>query len=83
VEGHTDNSPIKTLKFGSNWELSSARASAVTRYLISLGLGPERIKAIGLADTQPRIGNETPDGRARNRRVSLVLYLPIKGGMNI
>lgn len=83
VEGHTDNSPISTLKFGSNWELSSARASAVTRYLISRGLTPERIKAIGLADTQPRTGNDNPEGRARNRRVSLVLYLLKQEGMPI
>jgi chemotaxis protein MotB len=83
VEGHTDNSPISNTRFGSNWELSSARASAVTRYLISKGLPPERIKAIGLADTQPRNDNESPDSRARNRRVSLVLYLLKQEGVKI
>ncbi len=83
VEGHTDNSPISNTRFGSNWELSSARASAVTRHLISRGLTPERIKAIGLADTQPRNGNDNPDNRARNRRVSLVLYLLKQEGVNI
>jgi chemotaxis protein MotB len=81
VEGHTDNSPINNLKFDSNWELSTARASTVTRYLIGQGLAPERVKAIGLADTQPRTGNDTPDGRARNRRVSLVLYLLRQDGV--
>ena len=83
VEGHTDNAPISTARFDSNWELSSARASAVTRHLIARGLTPERIKAIGLADTQPRDSNDNPEGRARNRRVSLVLYLIKQGGMNI
>jgi chemotaxis protein MotB len=83
VEGHTDNRPISTARFHSNWELSSARASTVTRYLIAHGLPPERLKAVGLADTQPRAGNDTPEGRTRNRRVSLVIYVPREGGVNI
>ncbi len=76
VEGHTDDVPIATTRFPSNWELSSARAAIVTRYLIEQGISPERIRAIGYADTRPRAANLTPQGRARNRRVSFVLQLP-------
>src|SRR5690606_28702073 len=76
VEGHTDDRPIATAKFQSNWELSTARASTVTRYLIAHGVSPERLRAVGLADTQPRETNDTPEGRARNRSVSIVIYLP-------
>lgn len=73
VEGHTDNRPIASARFPSNWELSTARATAVTRYLISRGISSERIRAVGLADTQPRSGNDSAQARARNRRVTLVL----------
>lgn len=83
VEGHTDDRPIATAKFQSNWELSTARASTVTRYLIAHGVSPERLRAVGLADTQPRETNDTPEGRARNRRVSIVIYLPREGGVRI
>lgn len=83
VEGHTDDRPIATAKFQSNWELSTARASTVTRYLIAHGVSPERLRAVGLADTQPREANDTPEGRARNRRVSIVIFLPREGGVRI
>ncbi|MGX2038906.1 OmpA family protein [Methylocaldum sp. MU1018] len=83
VEGHTDDRPIATAKFQSNWELSTARASAVTRYLIAHGVPPGRLRAVGLADTQPREANDTPAGRARNRRVSIVMFLPREGGVRI
>jgi len=73
VEGHTDNRPIASARFPSNWELSTARATAVTRYLIARGISSERIRAVGLADTQPRSGNDSAEARARNRRVTLVL----------
>lgn len=76
VEGHTDNVPIETARFPSNWELASARATLVTRHLIQQGLAPERVRAIGYADTRPRADNQTADGRARNRRVSFVLRMP-------
>jgi chemotaxis protein MotB len=76
VEGHTDNIPIHTERFPSNWELSSARAAIVARYLIEQGISPERIRAVGYADTRPRADNLTPQGRARNRRVSFVLQIP-------
>ena len=76
VEGHTDNIPIENPRFASNWELSSTRATNVTRYLIVRGITASRLRAVGYADTRPRAENTTADGRARNRRVSLVLQLP-------
>jgi chemotaxis protein MotB len=75
VEGHSDNVPIQTARYPSNWELSSARAAAVTRALIEKGMAPERIRAIGYGDTRPRDDNGSAAGRARNRRVSFVLQL--------
>lgn len=75
VEGHTDNTPIHTARFPSNWELSAARATNVTRRLIQLGVGADRLRAIGFADTKPLDSNATARGRARNRRVSLVIHL--------
>ncbi|BBA35002.1 OmpA/MotB domain protein [Methylocaldum marinum] len=81
VEGHTDDRPIATARYRSNWELSTARASTVTRYLIAHGVAPERLRAVGLADTQPRETNHTPEGRARNRRVSVVIFLPRENGL--
>ena len=76
VEGHTDDRPIATPRYPSNWELSTARASRVTRYLIQQGLTSERLRAVGYADTHPRASNDEPEGRARNRRVELVLSVP-------
>ena len=73
VEGHTDNVPIKTARYPSNWELSSSRATEVTRRLIDRGIAAERVRAVGYADTHPRADNATAEGKARNRRVSLVL----------
>ncbi|QSA96190.1 OmpA family protein [Methylococcus sp. EFPC2] len=73
IEGHTDPTPIANNRFPSNWELSSARASAVTRYLVAHGLPAERLRAIGLADTRPLGDNATAEGRARNRRVTLLM----------
>jgi len=73
VEGHTDNIPISTNRFPSNWELSTGRATSVLRYLADAGLPETRLRAIGYADTQPLEGNDTPRGRAANRRVELLL----------
>ncbi len=80
VEGHTDNAPIHTARFPSNWELSTLRATTVTRYLIEQGITTERLRATGYADTQPLDANTNDTGRARNRRVSLVVNLndPVK-----
>ncbi len=80
VEGHTDNRPIQTWRYPSNWELSAARAAAVVRELIEAGIRPRRLHAVGLADTQPIATNDTDTGRAENRRVDLVLELPANPG---
>lgn len=74
VEGHTDDQPIATARYPSNWELSAARASTVARYLIRHGVAAHRVQAVGYADTQPRSPNDRPEGQARNRRVTLVIY---------
>ena len=76
VEGHTDDRPIDTWRYPSNWELSAARAAAVVRQLIDAGIRPQRLHAVGLADTQPIATNDSAAGRAENRRVDLVLELP-------
>lgn len=73
IEGHTDNVPISTARFPSNWELSTRRATAVLRQLIDTGIAGERLRAIGYADTRPLESNETAAGRAANRRVELLL----------
>jgi chemotaxis protein MotB len=75
VEGHTDDLPIATSRFPSNWELSAARAASVARCLIDLGIARDRIQVRGYADTRPRVANDNPANRARNRRVSIVLSL--------
>lgn len=75
IEGHTDSIPIRNVRFPSNWELSSARAAMVLRYFIARGIAPERMRAIGYADTRPIVANDTPESRARNRRVELVLHV--------
>jgi chemotaxis protein MotB len=72
VEGHTDNVPIATAEFPSNWELSTARATNVVRYLIGRGVSRTRLAAAGYADLDPVASNTTTDGRALNRRVDIV-----------
>lgn len=76
VEGHTDNLPISTPKFPSNWELSSARASSVVRLFIEQGIAAKRLKAAGAADNHPVLANDTPENRARNRRVTITVLNP-------
>lgn len=78
VEGHTDNIPIETARYPSNWELSSARAAVVTRKLIEQGIAPDKVRAIGYGATRPLADNRTPQGRARNRRVSFILQVDVK-----
>jgi chemotaxis protein MotB len=73
VEGNTDNQPIATSQFPSNWELSTARATTVVRFLIAHGVGAERLAAAGYAALHPVDSNATATGRARNRRVDIVL----------
>ena len=72
VEGHTDSVPIKTSKYASNWELSSARATSVIRYLINYGIGADRLSAIGYSQNYPLDSNKTEDGRSKNRRVEFI-----------
>jgi len=73
VAGHTDNIPMRSSRFASNWELSTNRAVTVARFMIEQGLGPERISAAGYAETQPVASNSTDEGRAQNRRIEIVL----------
>jgi chemotaxis protein MotB len=74
IEGHTDNIPIHTAEFDSNWELSSARATRIARLFIDLkAIPPDRISAAGYAEFHPLAGNDTAKGRAENRRVDLVV----------
>lgn len=76
VEGYTDNLPIKTPLYPSNWELSSARASSVVRLFIDQGIAAKRLTVVGSADNQPVLSNDTPEGRARNRRVTITVLTP-------
>ena len=80
IEGHTDNIPIKTPQFPSNWELSVARATNIVKFLIGRGLEPDRLKAAGYADTKPKAPNLDKDGRpipenqALNRRIVIRIH---------
>lgn len=73
VEGHSDSRPISTARFPSNWALSSGRAIAIVEALVAAGVAPSRLRAVGLADTRPLESNATAEGRARNRRVEVMI----------
>ena len=74
VEGHTDNTPVaEDSKFVSNWELSAARSMNVLHYLADYGVNENRFSIAGYADTQPKFENNTPEGRAYNRRVDIII----------
>lgn len=73
VEGFTDDVPIQTALFGSNWELSTARATAVVRLMEEQGIDPSRMAAVGYGEHQPAASNNTEEGRARNRRIVLMV----------
>lgn len=73
IEGHTDNVPINNAQFPSNWELSAVRATTVLRLFSDSGVAAERLTAIGYADTRPVEPNLLAEGRARNRRVSILI----------
>ncbi len=73
IQGHTDDIPISTERFPTNWELSAARATAVLRYFIDKGIDPLKVTATGYADLFPLFTNETEIGRSKNRRVEFVL----------
>lgn len=76
VEGHTDNVPINTERFPSNWELAAGRAGSVVRHLESRGLNPTRLRATGFGETRPIAPNTAAQGQSTNRRVELILALP-------
>jgi chemotaxis protein MotB len=80
IQGHTDDTPVSTQEFPSNWELSAARASAVVRLFISKGMNPTRLAAEGFADTHPKVanrdanGNPLPVNQGINRRVTIHVF---------
>ena len=79
VDGYTDNVPIGPelkSRFPSNWELSTARATDVVRYLVSKGVNQNILSATGFGDTHPVASNDTPQGRAKNRRIEITLRGP-------
>jgi chemotaxis protein MotB len=79
IEGHTDDTPIQTTRFPSNWELSTLRATTIVRFFITQGLSPRNFKASGYADVQPKLPNRTaagkalPANRSKNRRIVLTV----------
>lgn len=82
IEGHTDDVPIHTGLFRSNWDLSAARAASVVHRLLQSGaIEPGRISAEGFADSRPLSGNDSPEGRARNRRVEISVEMQAADGM--
>ena len=75
VAGHTDTDPIKKSKWKDNWELSAQRALSVLRYLVKRGIPEDKIQAVGCGQSQPIASNSTSSGKAKNRRVEIVLHL--------
>jgi chemotaxis protein MotB len=74
IEGHTDDQPAESDKFASNWELGSLRATSVVRYLIKYqNIDPKRMAAISYADQKPIVPNDTPEHRAENRRIEVLI----------
>jgi chemotaxis protein MotB len=85
VEGHTDNIPISNQYFKSNWQLSAVRAANVAEVLISeSGISPAKISAVGYGEYKPIADNKTPEGRAKNRRVEILIvnekFNEVEGG---
>ncbi|MGB0670347.1 MAG: OmpA/MotB family protein [Rhodospirillales bacterium] len=80
IEGHTDDDPISTLRYPSNWELAAGRAATVARLFVGGGMDPFRLKAVSFAETRPKVPNRTPEGepikenQAQNRRVVLRVF---------
>ena len=75
VVGHTDSDPIKKSKWKDNWELSAQRALSVVRYLVARGIGKDKIRAAGCGATRPIASNTTASGKAKNRRVEIVVHM--------
>jgi chemotaxis protein MotB len=80
VEGHTDNVPIATPAFASNWELSASRAATVVRLFVETGIAAPRLTALGHADNQPIEPGDSPEARARNRRVAVIIQAEAEPG---
>jgi chemotaxis protein MotB len=79
VEGHTDNVPIATAQYPSNWELAAARAITVLKAMVDGGLPPERVSAASLGDTRPVGENESTEGKALNRRIEIIIVPDLSG----
>jgi len=77
VEGHTDDVPIHTEKYASNWELSTARATRVVAFLLTKGIQPTRLSAAGYGEFHPRVPNVSYAARARNRRIDVIVLNPL------
>ncbi len=74
VEGHTDDLPVSTGRFSSNWELSTARAVTIARYFVEEAeVNPEILSAVGYGDSKPKVSNDSPENRRKNRRVEIIL----------
>jgi chemotaxis protein MotB len=80
VEGHTDNRPIKTSAFPSNWELSAARSASVVHEFTKAGIDPLRLEIVGFGEYHPRQSNDTPEGRNANRRVAILVLEAVAAG---
>lgn len=79
VEGHTDNVPIKTAQYPSNWELASARAVTVVKAMVDAGMAPERLSAASYGEFKPAVENDTKEGKAQNRRIEIVVVPDLSG----
>ena len=76
VEGHTDNNPINTVQFEDNWELSIARSLSVIRFIRAKeSINPKRLRPVGCGEWDPVAPNDTPEGRAMNRRVEIFIEM--------
>ncbi|HEY4970190.1 MAG TPA: OmpA family protein, partial [Steroidobacteraceae bacterium] len=83
VEGHTDDRPIRTAAFPSNWELSAARAASVVHQFTRQGIDPLRLEIVGFGEFHPRQPNDTSDGRNANRRVVVLVLEEIAAGATV
>lgn len=83
VEGHTDNQPIRTAAFPSNWELSAARAASVVHLFMQQGVNPQRMRVVGFGEFEPADSNDSLEGRNRNRRVVLVVLATAEAPMPV
>jgi chemotaxis protein MotB len=73
IEGHTDNVPVRTLKYPSNWQLAAERAISVLEVMVQSGVTPDRVSAASFAETRPLKPNDTVEGRSSNRRIEIVI----------